>query len=52
MSVSLFAVVVDCRDPRRRAEFWVQALAYQVNRRNPEEFQVSDPAGAPCRCTS
>jgi Glyoxalase-like domain len=45
MSVSLFAVVVDCRDPRRLAEFWAQTLAYQVNRRNPDEFQVSNPAG-------
>jgi predicted enzyme related to lactoylglutathione lyase len=45
MPVSLFAVVVDCRDPRRQAEFWAQALARQVTRRNPDEFQVSDPGG-------
>jgi len=45
MSASLFAVVVDCRDPLRQAEFWALALAYQVNRRNPDEYQVSDPGG-------
>ena len=46
MSVSLLAVVVDCHDPRRQAEFWAQALAYKVSQRNPDEFQVSDPTGA------
>jgi predicted enzyme related to lactoylglutathione lyase len=44
--VSLLAIVVDCRDPRRQAEFWARALAYEVSQRNPGEFQVSDPAGA------
>jgi len=43
--VSLLAVVVDCRDPLRQAEFWAQVLAYKLSRRNPGEFQVSDPAG-------
>ena len=46
MSASLLAVVVDCHDPLRQAEFWAQALAFKVNERNPGEFQVSDPAGA------
>ncbi|WP_113705193.1 VOC family protein [Nonomuraea lactucae] len=45
MSVSLLTVVVDCRDPHRQAEFWARVLAYKVNQRNPDEFQVSDPAG-------
>ncbi len=45
MSVSLLAVVVDCHDPLRQADFWAQALAYRVSQRNPDEFQVSDPAG-------
>jgi Glyoxalase-like domain len=44
--LSLLSVIVDCHDPRRQAEWWAQALAYQVSRRNPDEFQVSDPAGA------
>jgi predicted enzyme related to lactoylglutathione lyase len=44
--VSLLVVVVDCRDPRRQAEFWAQALGYKVSQRNPDEFQVSDPTGA------
>ena len=46
MSLSLRSVIVDCHDPRRQAEWWAQALAYQVSQRNPGEFQVSDPAGA------
>ena len=46
MSASLLAVVVDCYDPLRQAEFWAQALAYKVSQRNPDEFQVSDPTGA------
>jgi hypothetical protein len=45
MSASLLAVVVDCHDPLGQAEFWAQALAYEVNRRNPDEIQVSNPAG-------
>ncbi|WP_214319449.1 VOC family protein [Nonomuraea sediminis] len=45
MSVSLLTVVIDCRDPASQAEFWAQALAYKVNQRNPDEFQVSDPDG-------
>ena len=44
--VSLLAVVVDCHDPLRQAKFWAQALADKVSQRNPDEFQVSDPAGA------
>ena len=43
--VSLLAVIVDCRDPHSQAEFWAQVLAYKVNQRNTDEFQVSDPAG-------
>ncbi len=45
MPVSLLAIVVDCRDPRRQAEFWARVLAYEVSQRNPGEFRVSDPAG-------
>ena len=44
VSVSLLAVIVDCHDPCRQAEWWAQVLVYEVNRRNPDEFQVSDPA--------
>jgi len=46
MSASLLAVVVDCHNPRRQAEFWALALGYQVSQRNADEFQVSDPTGA------
>ncbi len=46
VSLSLLAVIVDCQDPRRQAEFWAHALSYKVSRRNPDEFLASDPAGA------
>jgi hypothetical protein len=46
MPVSLFAVIVDCRDPRRQADFWAQALSHVASERNTDEFQVADPAGA------
>ncbi|HEY7143704.1 MAG TPA: VOC family protein [Streptosporangiaceae bacterium] len=45
MPVSLLAVIVDCADPLRQAEFWAWALGYEVDQRNPDEFEVSDPAG-------
>ena len=40
MSASLLAIVVDYHDPLRcaqrgQAKFWAQALAYEVNQRNP-----------------
>lgn len=46
MSASLLAVIFDCHDPLRQAEFWAQALDYKVSQRNPDEFLVSDPAAA------
>ena len=45
MSAALLAVVVDCYDPRRQAEFWASALSSDVSERNPDEFTVGDPAG-------
>jgi hypothetical protein len=44
--LALLAVIIDCHDPRRQAEWWAGALAYQVSQRNPDEFLVSDPADA------
>ena len=40
MTVSLLAVIVDCRDPREQAAFWATALSHQVIERNPSEFRV------------
>jgi hypothetical protein len=45
VSLALLAVIVDCHDPRRQAEWWAHALAYKVSQRNPDEFLISDPAG-------
>ena len=36
VSLALPAVIVDCHDPRRQAEWWAHALAYQVSQRNPD----------------
>ena len=46
MSASLLAVVVDCHDPYRLADFWATVLAYEVAVRNPGEVLASDPKGA------
>jgi predicted enzyme related to lactoylglutathione lyase len=45
MAVSILTTVVDCHEPDRQAEFWASVLGYQVSRRNPDEFEVHDPAG-------
>ena len=45
MSATLLAVIVDCHDPLRVAEFWAQALAWKVTERNTDEYAVRDPAG-------
>jgi len=45
MPATLLAVIVDCHDPLRVAEFWAQALAWKVAERNPDEYGVRDPAG-------
>jgi hypothetical protein len=45
MSSSVFAVVVDCQDPRRQADFWSKALSSDLTERNTDEFLVTDPAG-------
>ena len=45
MPATLLAVIVDCHDPLRVAEFWAQALAWKVAQRNPDEYGVRDPAG-------
>jgi Glyoxalase-like domain len=45
MSLTLFTVVVDCKEPGRQADFWSEALSYEVRERNTDEFLVSDPAG-------
>ena len=45
MSASLLAVVVDCHDPHRLADFWATVLAYEVAERKPGEVLASDPKG-------
>jgi Glyoxalase-like domain len=40
MSLSLFAIIVDCQDPRGQADWWAHVLSSQVSERNTDEFQV------------
>jgi hypothetical protein len=47
MASTLFAVIVDCSNPRSQADFWALALSHVVSERNTDEFQVSDPLGRP-----
>ena len=45
MPLSLFAIILDCQDPHRQADWWANVLCYQVTERNMDEYQVGD--GAP-----
>jgi hypothetical protein len=45
LSATILAVIVDCREPRRQADFWASVLSYDVTERNRDEFKVSDPKG-------
>ena len=47
MSLALFAIIVDCQDPRRQADWWANVLSFQVSERNTDEFQVGE--GVPGR---
>jgi hypothetical protein len=47
MSGSLLAVIVDCHDPLRLAEFWAEALDYEAAEQHPGEVRVSKPGAGP-----
>jgi hypothetical protein len=47
MSLSLFAIIVDCQDPRRQAAWWAKVLSCQATQRNTDEYKVDD--GVPGR---
>ena len=47
MSLALFAIIVDCQDPRRQADWWANVLSFRVSERNPDEYQVGE--GVPGR---
>jgi hypothetical protein len=42
VSLSLFAIIVDCQDPRRQADWWANVLSFQVTERNTDEYKVGD----------
>lgn len=45
MAASLLAVVVDCHDPFKQAQFWATALSCGVVERNADEFALIDERG-------
>src|SRR6185437_6605716 len=47
MSGSLLAVIVDCQDPQRLAEFWAEALDFEVAVQHLGEVRVSKPGAGP-----
>jgi len=42
VSLSLFAIIVDCQDPRQQADWWANVLSFQVTERNTDEYQVGE----------
>ena len=45
--VSRFSeLVIDCRDPRRMAEFWSQVLGYQITHDEDDEVEIAEQPGA------
>ncbi len=47
MAGSLLAVIVDCQDPLRLAEFWAEALDFEVAVQHLGEVRVSKPGAGP-----
>jgi catechol 2,3-dioxygenase-like lactoylglutathione lyase family enzyme len=41
VSLTWFSTVIDCRDPRTLADFWCQALGYQVVYENEREVDIA-----------
>ena len=52
MTFNMFAVVIDCTDPRLQANFWAEVLSYDVRERNPDEYWLVTPPARLRRCTS
>jgi hypothetical protein len=49
MSVRIQCVTVDCRDPRRLARFWSQALDWHIAYEDDDEFVIEPAEDSPAR---
>ena len=45
MASTVDTLTIDCADPRRLAEFWTQALGYELKEATDREAEIVDPAG-------
>src|SRR5919199_3690026 len=45
MASTVDTLTIDCADPRRLAEFWTQALGYDLKEATDREAEIVDPAG-------
>ncbi len=45
MPSSVDGLTIDCRDPRRLATFWTQALGYELKEATDDEADIVDPSG-------
>ncbi|MGW5049980.1 VOC family protein [Actinokineospora sp. NPDC004072] len=46
MSMEIGGVTIDCADPRKLAEFWTEALGYEIGMDHEGEFVFLKPRGA------
>jgi hypothetical protein len=46
MGLRIQAVIVDCHDPGRLAEFWAEALGWRITGRDDPEWVVEPPEGS------
>ena len=46
MGLRMQAVIVDCHDPGRLAEFWAAALGWRITGRDEPEWAVEPPEGS------
>jgi catechol 2,3-dioxygenase-like lactoylglutathione lyase family enzyme len=44
-------LVLDCRDPRRLAEFWSEVLGYRIVDEGEDEVEIGPPDGTPSPMT-
>jgi catechol 2,3-dioxygenase-like lactoylglutathione lyase family enzyme len=45
MASTVDTLTIDCADPRRLADFWTQALGYELKAATDREAEIADPAG-------
>ena len=45
IALNLDEVIVDCSDPQKLADFWAQALGYEITDSEPDLAAIEDPSG-------